>query len=123
MSLCGLEISCEPVKDSMEVCEHLIHINLPCELCKLQKQITTLTNMYKDFKLHVAGFHDHKVRQIDENRKISRRVDEIDHWKKGIMGNIRFAADKPYKCPICGGDGKFYSALCHACEGKGIVWG
>jgi len=44
----------------------------------MQKQINALTDMYKDLSIYLAGFHDHKVRQIDENRKISKRVDELE---------------------------------------------
>lgn len=35
---------------------------------------------------------------------------------------------KPYKCPVCCGDGirhiigSIQKGQCHACEGKGIVW-
>jgi DnaJ-class molecular chaperone len=38
---------------------------------------------------------------------------------------------RPWKCPICGGSGRVFSAdytrtnsdQCHACGGTGIVWG
>lgn len=44
---------------------------------KLELEIKSLTEMYKHLSISIAGYQDHKNRQIDENRKISRRVDEI----------------------------------------------
>lgn len=145
MSLSGLGISCEPVKDSLEVCEHSIHINLPCQLCKLQKQIIALTDMYKSLSCSVAGFQDHKIRQIDENRKISKRMDELgtkfEYFMQNSSFNLNISVNEPmpgelkpmvnkvpHKCPVCNGYGGTIISgtideYCHACEGKGIVWG
>lgn len=41
---------------------------------------------------------------------------------------------KPHKCPVCNGDGKRWPSgvapppnahppICHACKGKGVLWG
>lgn len=59
-------------------------------------------------------------------------LDEIEHWKKSIMGNLRFSEGKPHKCPVCNGYG-YHEVLCNgicvpgpecnSCDGKGIVWG
>lgn len=74
MSICSLGLSCDPI------CDHGIHTSRQrCIYCELQKQITALTDMYKSLSIQVAAHHEHKLRQIDENRKISRRVDETDH--------------------------------------------
>ena len=64
MSLCGLGISCEPITDIKEVCEHGIVVTFPCDWCAIHKLL--------------AELHVHKIRQIDENRKISNRVDELE---------------------------------------------
>lgn len=73
MSHCSLGLSCDPI------CDHGIHTSRQrCIHCELQRQITALTDMYKELSIRVVGFHDHKLRQIDENRKISKRVDELD---------------------------------------------
>lgn len=74
MSHYELGISCEP-----HICDHGLNPALqPCHLCTLHKQIMALTDMYKDLSIRVMANHDFKLRQIDENRKLSKRVDEID---------------------------------------------
>ena len=52
-------------------------------LSYLEKQVHSLTEMYKKLSIICASNQDHRVRQIDENRKISRRVDDLqnDHSK------------------------------------------
>ncbi|MFI5405459.1 MAG: hypothetical protein ACHQ1D_02980 [Nitrososphaerales archaeon] len=71
MSILG--ISCDPI------CEHGVHIaRQMCRECELQRQFNALTDMYKSLSIQVAAHHEHKIRQIDENRKISRRVDELE---------------------------------------------
>jgi len=82
--------SCENNSDSLECCEHLVHESLPCHLCKLQKQITALTDMYKELSPIIAGYQDHRIRQIDENRKISKRVDDMDDFLKTVMTNVLY---------------------------------
>ena len=100
MSHCNLGISCEPVKDQYECCEHLLLKSLPCYLCKLQDQITALTNMYKELSIRVVAQHDFKLRQIDENRKISRRVDEIERFQ-GIT-HLQYKNSLEHKFHHCG---------------------
>lgn len=68
-------LSCEI--STMKRCNHGL-IAHDCDMCQAQKQIKALTEMYKDLSCIVAGFSDHRIRQIDENRKISRRVDELE---------------------------------------------
>jgi predicted transcriptional regulator with HTH domain len=61
------------------ICNHGVYVSRErCMLCELQKQINALTEMYKHISSMVAGCEDHRIRQIDENRKISRRVDELE---------------------------------------------
>jgi hypothetical protein len=105
---------------------------------------------------------EHKNMQIDENRKVARKIDELELWtkkheKEGVeygnefeeinkkitqqLSEINFSINhilcdldtgyrnkKPHKCPVCDGIGgtKVSGTIdeeCHACEGKGIVWG
>lgn len=73
MSLCGLGISCEPApcmhgKDSRKEI---------CHLCDIHKQIMALTDMYKSLSVRVMGQHDFKLNQIDENRKLDKKIDNI----------------------------------------------
>ncbi len=44
----------------------------------LESQIKASTEMYKHISALVAGLQDHHVRQVDENRKISKRIDSVD---------------------------------------------
>lgn len=75
---------------------------------------------------------DHKNYQTDENRKISRHVDELEKSFKVVL---QFQENKkPHKCPVCNGKCSttlkeltcgtpFIVMPCSSCEGKGIVWG
>ena len=52
---------------------------------ELEKKIIALTDMYKSISIQCAANHEHKIRQIDENRKVSKHLDNIDssirvHW-------------------------------------------
>jgi hypothetical protein len=125
MSLCGLGVvpSC--------LCEHDVDINRQkFHLCELHKQIIALTDIYKGLSISIVGYQDFKIRQIDENRKLSRRLDELENGlikRVGILGRALHELSEdnhklrkiPYKCPICYGRG----VACNTCDGKGIVWG
>jgi hypothetical protein len=91
---------------------------------------------YEDFIMsRLTSLETHKIAQIDENRKISRRVDELEEvirlLKEDIEDLQMFRHAKlntPHKCPVCDGKGGFYISgtmdeECNACKGKGIVWG
>ncbi len=54
----------------------------------LEDQIIALTDMYKTLSIQYAANHDHKVRQIDENRKISSKVDEIIDFDNSIKESM-----------------------------------
>ena len=105
----------------------------------------------KDILCRIEQLENHKNYQIDENRKSSKRIDDIikimvqadcklenDLIKLDIsiknveklfydeLHRIRERDKKPYKCPVCDGTGSAYFANikdCHVCEGKGIIWG
>lgn len=75
--------------------------------------------------------------------KILAQLEELETQVSIIraLGCRPYVKDKkPYKCPVCDGVGHLYRsenkdnmftnfefyrehASCHACEGKGIVWG
>lgn len=131
----------------MPVCEHIVPVKFQCPKCNpltLEKQIESLTDMYKHLSISIAGYQDHKVRQIDENRKISERMDLFNAdmialsgrigyldscIEKFIKENERNCDRKPFKCPICEGKGKFWPEgvigydRCDSCEGRGYIWG
>lgn len=58
-------------------CEHN-QMKGSCFYCNVNDQLKALTDMYKTLSIQCAANHDHKVRQIDENRKISKRFDELE---------------------------------------------
>jgi Zn finger protein HypA/HybF involved in hydrogenase expression len=112
-----------------------------------------LTEMYKNLSIYTVEFHVHKSCQIDENIKISRRVDEVEKFQRERAHLINFKSyldlsdrvtklenDKvnknpykyPYKCPNCHGSKHIMEEveprvlkmkMCPTCECKGIVWG
>lgn len=70
MSHCGLGLSCEPLP-----CEHGKELRKEqCHLCEVKKQIMALTDMYKELSVRVVGFHDFKLRQIDANSKLDKKM-------------------------------------------------
>jgi hypothetical protein len=102
----------------------------------------SLSNSIQELCNRVEALHTHKIRQIDENRKISKRVDELELLVNAIKesyNNLCAPALKkiPYKCPVCDGCGNDKGATesnpnyefcmryasCHSCKGSGIVWG
>ncbi len=46
--------------------------------CEMEKQINSLTDMYKSVSIQCAANHEHKIKQIDENRKSFRRIEKIE---------------------------------------------
>jgi chromosome segregation ATPase len=78
----GIDRCFEKVEDS------LIKHKQNCEwLDKLDKSHTALTDMHKHLSIAVAALQDHYVRQIDENRKVSARLDmlaDIIHSEEAV---------------------------------------
>jgi len=96
--------------------------------CKRYKSNHSIIELEK--KIH--QLIEHKNWQIDENRKISRRVDEIEEMQKKMlsMPNIIWAKYNkiPYRCPVCEGKGQWFEPPqdefhCTSCNGTGIIWG
>jgi DNA repair exonuclease SbcCD ATPase subunit len=66
MSHCHLGLSCE------KLCVHGIRINeQQCYFCEINHKINLLDSK-------ISSLIDHKIRQIDENRKISKHMDMVD---------------------------------------------
>jgi hypothetical protein len=142
--LCNIEKS---LKDN----EHLSnHSQIGIEKCfeRIEKLEDQDKNGYMYLKGQIDALGEHKNRQIDENRKISRKIDELEKdiieinhpliEKIEKLEGAICASKKPYKCPVCGGNGnhpdqsprlgyKVFATtgiyVCIACEGKGIIWG
>jgi septal ring factor EnvC (AmiA/AmiB activator) len=133
-----------------------------CEMCMIRTQLQdgievnrkTVQDACSSTNLAINVIHDildklqdHKNRQIDENRKSSRRIDELESEIKELKRfqdvthqQYQFIINRkhPHKCPVCEGKGKLFpdkpevgmvwdlktnNQVCDPCEGKGIVWG
>lgn len=105
---------------------------------KIQELEKLLNDFIKSANTRLEVLHNHKNYQIEENRKISKRVDELEEIIKRISEDDMRASKIPHKCPICEGYGSklitertsvapadHYRKQnpCISCEGKGIVWG
>jgi hypothetical protein len=90
MSICGLGLSCEPIKDSFHVCEHSVHQSLPCDLCKLQKQITDLSNEINEIKNILEAWNE-DLEYLDL-LNLHKRIKKLE-------------LKTPHKCPVCEGCG------------------
>lgn len=107
-------------------------------ILQIQAQLKALTEMYKALSINVAGLQDHHIRQIDENRKTSKRVDEVEQLVYDEKEKFRCNDRKPHKCPVCKGLGNpditdrtaygprrhmIENDPCNSCKGTGIMWG
>lgn len=66
---------------------------MKCPLCNweqqkkpsLEDQIIALTDMYKSVSIQCVSNHEYKLRQIDENARMSKRIDKIESLAKFNM--------------------------------------
>lgn len=112
------------------------HIDKLHELINIEDRITA-----SDVLCRLTSLETHKNYQIDENRKVSKKIEELDEqlkfnievFKTNFSAIKSIQSEKFHKCPACSGEGiKKGEVLlsmppqwpeCRACEGKGIVWG
>ncbi len=84
-----MSISCETSTETMSMCVHGVPVKFECGRCEdkhrlnlLESQVKSLTDMYKYISSMVAGFEGYRIRQIDDNSKMSKRVDELEDFNK-----------------------------------------
>ena len=135
----------EAIRDLQEKYETLVENDkvLESEICRVEENVVE----DQDFDDRIVSIEESiKVifgvlkpkQEIDlAIEKMHNRIDELESFK-----HLRFAKFNlaPHKCPICVGEGKNKNKLvmdqvidptlmsmknpdCHACEGKGVVWG
>lgn len=71
---------------------------------------------------HLGNYLKSKV------NKLEKRIDDVEKLFYDELHIIKESNVKPYKCPVCDGDGGFYisgvmDSECKVCKGKGIIWG
>lgn len=124
----------------------LVNLEDRITACDVLNRLTLLENQCKNgyeyqkgiidgFQERIKSLEFHKNLQINENRKVSKRLDEISNYISRFEDDIHdlqvFKSAKlktPHKCPVCEGLGgtKISGTIdeeCHSCQGKGIVWG
>jgi hypothetical protein len=119
------------------------HIEKVHDLVNLEDRITA-----SDVLNRLTMLETHKNYQTDENRKASKRMDEIENGyiqRIGHLGEALHCMSEeneklrkvPHKCPVCEGCGNdkgkkienpdyefcMQYASCQSCEGKGVLWG
>jgi hypothetical protein len=92
------------------------------------KHVKSLTDMYKHLSISIACYTDDKVRQMNENIKIKKRLDDLEELIYEVKDKLRNCNKKPYECPVCWGKGfkedQFMKRHdCNSCKNEGIVWG
>ena len=107
-----------------------------------QKNVERIESGLIQFMEHNHHLTQSHKCQIDENRKISARVDELEKTVSELADKIAEIANfyykekkTPQRCPVCNGEGRvtlneplkkdnttYFSISCVPCEGKGIVW-
>lgn len=65
--------------------ETFLKQNYRIDIDALKSQTTALTDMYKDLSVTCANLYAHKNRQIDENRAVDRKLDELESMIKAIF--------------------------------------
>lgn len=120
------------------------------EFCSaIKKHIETIElQVIRNIKLTLETIHEpcclsskHLIEHAQEGvEKCFERIESLEgHLKQYhelMLGTCPIELEKtiranmhgkiPHKCPVCEGMGGFLSTepnTCHACEGKGIVWG
>jgi hypothetical protein len=121
----------EPVTVTASICIHGVMNGNACHLCTIAGQAAS---NFISLKTGVNWLSDRHARQVDENRKVSGRLDDLEERVKRleeIYKNISYMKERiPYRCPICDGTGYWKKienhvacgGRCHSCDGKGIVW-
>ncbi len=106
------------------------HIEKVHDLVNLEDRITS-----SDVLNRLTSLETRKNYQTEENRKVSKRLNEISNYIARFEDDIHdlqvFKSAKlntPHKCPICYGLGgtKISGTVdqrCNSCEGKGVIWG
>jgi hypothetical protein len=89
--------------ETLSLCPHQVPIKFGCDKCTIDGLIQRISRLER-----------YKNLQVDENRKISRRVDEIGELIDSQAETIRIL------CKMINKDKKHY--CCPMCEGKGILW-
>lgn len=62
---------------TIETCEYNQN-KVRCWDCRVNEQLQFLTEQCRSFALTLDMLHEYKIRQIDENRKISSRVHKLN---------------------------------------------
>lgn len=137
-----MNTSCEIPSETLSFCTHGTPVKFECAKCSLEhrlklleSQMKTSNDMYIELTKSIQVLHEHKIRQIDENRKISKRIDQIERDlidisspllerieeienglinRIGILGTaLQQLSDEnhklkkaPHKCPVCEGEGR-----------------
>lgn len=116
--------------------QHEFKLNQINANVKLDKKVDEVVSQLKAW--------DEDLEYLD-SMKLPKRIEKLEkqiaNWEEKfyfLKDKLRSADEKPHKCPVCNGEGKLiinngqlltsYPAQyptkeCHACEGKGIIWG
>lgn len=105
--------------------------NLDNELYKIIKEneekLNLLNSLIRTIEINYLS-KTHADLMVEQNMNIiHEKIDALGTEINTVrtLGSRAFHPKKPYKCPVCDGNGGFLSTEpneCHACEGKGIVW-
>ena len=122
-------------------CDHGFPLEYRCILCRVE-QFSCKSLEDRIEKLEKFDSYDCEVIS-----NLIKRIEKLEETlsnsiKDNLLKNIEIARlnERPHKCPVCEGQGKDTNRLvvdevkkpstinmknpdCHACNGKGIVWG
>lgn len=98
------------------------------EVFKLLERLQNLEKSFTCFKQDKDSF----LNLIERIEKLEKCISNWEEEFYFLKDKLRSPNSLPHKCPVCAGCGKDGNVLlsmppkfidCHACEGKGIVWG
>lgn len=107
-----------------------------CNACRCRK---FKTDHFKELQETIEELEQHKNYQIEENEKLSRRIDKLELLINALREKYNSMCapslkKEPHKCPVCDGrrmkknplltiKGEILNIDCGTCKGEGVLWG
>ncbi len=91
---------------------------------RIEKPEEIIHSYIKNMVIDLQNLKDHYNKLEERVNILNLESDSLKYLLEDLADGFASRIKIPHRCPVCSGstfdeDG----ALCHVCEGKGIVWG